>query len=186
YVCQRQYTEPETVTDECAKSAGAQTVDDFVWSYIKRLCENPALVRDAMSRRLAALQAEQAGLEEELERLERALDGLAIERQWVITQARKGNISEDDMALQLGALQMQQWSCQKELDERRGDAAAQRQLVAAQDWADQYLRQMGAGLETLELGPAELPEAHREYLYQDLEAWRYADKFPDDELAQLA
>jgi hypothetical protein len=108
-----------------------------------------------------------------------------MERQWVITQARKGYMTEDDMVLQLGALKMQQWSYQKELDERRGDAAAQRQLVAAQDWAEQYLANMGAGLETLELDPAGLPQEHRDYLYQEMEAWRYADRFPDDELEQL-
>jgi hypothetical protein len=139
-----------------------------------------------MSRRLDSLQAEQEGLEDELERLERALDGLGQERQWVITQARKGAITEDDMALQLGALQMQEWSHKKELDEHRAEMAARRQLVAAQDWADLYLAGLGASLEMLDLDPAGLEDEKRDYLYQELEAWRYADRFPDDEAAQLA
>jgi site-specific DNA recombinase len=72
YVCQRQHTAPETVTEECAKSAGAQSVDDYVWRYVRRICKNPALVRDAMARRLESLQAEQEGIEDEIERLERS------------------------------------------------------------------------------------------------------------------
>jgi hypothetical protein len=108
------------------------------------------------------------------------------ERYWVITKARKGTITDDDMELQLGQLQMQQWSHKKELDERRAEMAARRQLVAAQDWADQYLTGLGASLEMLDLDPAGLEDAKRDYLYQELEAWRYADRFPDDEAAQLA
>jgi hypothetical protein len=98
----------------------------------------------------------------------------------VITQARKGAITEDDMALQLGALQMQEWSHKKELDERRADMAARSQLAAAQDWADQYLTGVGASLEMLDLDPAGLEDEKRAYLYQELDAWRYEDKYPDE------
>lgn len=185
YVCQRHKTKPETVTDDCVMSAGSTRVDNYVWDYVKRICHNPALVHEAMAQRLAKLETEQAGLESELERLERAVEELTMERQWVITQARKGAITEDDMEMQLGALQMQQWSHNKELAERRADMAARTQLKAAQEWADNYLTNLAAGMATMELDAQELSEEDREYLYQELEAWRFEDKFPDNKLEQL-
>jgi hypothetical protein len=40
---------------------------------------------------------------------------LILERQWVITQTRKGTISENDMEYQLGALGLQELTLKREL-----------------------------------------------------------------------
>ena len=48
--------------------------------------------------------------EQEIERLANELGKLLQERQWVITQARRGAITEGDMDLQLRALQVQELS----------------------------------------------------------------------------
>ena len=40
--------------------------------------------------------------------IQKQLDAIAMERQWVITQARKGKITDEGMDQQLGALSIQE------------------------------------------------------------------------------
>ena len=44
-----------------------------------------------------------------------SLDQLLVERQWIITQARKGKITEEDMDYQIGTISMQEQYLKKEL-----------------------------------------------------------------------
>ena len=107
------------------------------------------------------------------------------ERQWVITQARKGNITEDDMQLQLTALQAQESAYQKELEEKQTLTAARQQAEALNIWANQYLSEIHAGIQALDLDVEQLAPHQREALALELESCRFADKFPGDERAQL-
>jgi hypothetical protein len=53
---------------------------------------------------IAEFQASVDVLNSDNERIQKEFDPLIIERQWVIIQACKGTISENDMEYQLGAL----------------------------------------------------------------------------------
>jgi len=49
------------------------------------------------------------------EQINSQLDAIAMERQWVISQARKGKITDENMDYQLGALKMQVMTLKREL-----------------------------------------------------------------------
>lgn len=53
--------------------------------------------------------------EHEQEKFRQELEAILNERQWVITQARKGKITEEDMDYQLGALALQETYLKQEV-----------------------------------------------------------------------
>jgi hypothetical protein len=91
-------------------------------------------------------------LESEKDRIYRELETIVLERQWVITQARKGAINESDIEIQLGAMDMQVLSLKREL-------ASIEQVVSIHllaDWeasVKEYLADLKAGLESLNATP---------------------------------
>lgn len=185
YACPRYDTDPESRPPDCAHTTGSKKVDDHVWNYVKRICSKPTILREAIVKKLAALEAEQEELSTEVERLQKILDELIMERQWVITQARKGKITEDDMEMQLAALQLQEMSYRKELDERAAIAAAQKQAEVISNWSNQYLSEINTGIQALDVDLKTLTASQRQAIAIELEAWQFAEKFPGDELAQL-
>ncbi|HUS94135.1 MAG TPA: recombinase family protein [Patescibacteria group bacterium] len=185
YVCQRYSTKPESRPADCVTDTGSKKVDDFVWDFVKRVCSNPMLVQQAITAKLANLREDYSRLESEVQHLQREMDGLITERQWVITQARKGRITEEDMELQLGQIELQEWSHRRDLDERQSMIAARKQVESLSEWTRQYLDDINAGVRALDIDTSLLYDKEIEPLYTEMEAWRYAEKFPDDRLAQL-
>lgn len=185
YRCRRLSTSPETMPPGCTSDTGSKKVDTFVWNFVKEICDRPEVLREAIAQRLTALEAEQDDLEAETERLQKQLDQLAMERQWVITQARKKTITEEDMSLQLAGLDIQILGLQKELNDAQATMTAQGQAQALSEWAARYLSEIGEGIKILDVKPEEMTLKERNALAVELEAWRFAEKFPGDELAQL-
>ncbi|GIK37612.1 MAG: hypothetical protein BroJett011_14450 [Chloroflexota bacterium] len=185
YICQRHITAPESQPPDCAVNTGSKKVDDYVWDFVRELCDRPEVLRGAVLQRLSALEAEQTNLEAEAGHLQRQLDELGTERQWVITQARKKRITEDDMEMQLTGLQIQELGLHKELREVQAKSAARLQVQALSEWAAGYLSEIGEGIKTLNVKPEDMTPEERQALVSELEAWRFAEKFPGDELAQL-
>ena len=98
----------------------------------------------------------------EVDRLEKELDAVLAERQWVITQVRKGKINESDMDSQLAALSFHEAAVKKEL------AICQQKVdVNALDgWEHQvreHLADLRAGLESLNAPPQNDGEAHEQF-----------------------
>ena len=100
---------------------------------------------------------------DERDSIQKELDALAMERQWVITQARKGKISEDDMDLQLGALSIQELELKRCLT-RQIEAS---DLAALTDWeavTREYLSNLAEGLDLLNAAPQNDEERHQKFL----------------------
>jgi hypothetical protein len=170
---------------DCAPCTGSLKVDNYVWDFVKRICSNPTVLKDAIGRKLETLEAEQDDLEADAERMQQKLDELTMERQWVITQARKGTITEEDMGMQLTALEFQEMAYRKELEAKRQAVMAKQQAEALTDWANQYLSDINEAIQILDLDVETLPTDQQQALAVELEAWKYSEKFPDDDLAQL-
>jgi site-specific DNA recombinase len=168
-----------------APGIGSKKLDSYVWNYVKELCGDPQRLQRAIAHKIAKLQSEAGDIEAEAERLQGALDKLSEERHWVITQARKKAISEDDMSMQIAALQFQELGYRKELDEKKMLSKARQQTEALSVWARDYLANIHAGIEALGVDPAKLSEAQREALSAKLEAGRFLEKFGGDALAAL-
>lgn len=92
---------------DCPGTIGSKKADEFVWNFILKICRDPQVIQEAIDRKIKQLHDDQTANEAEADRLQRELDKITEERQWVITQARKGRISNEDMDLQLGALHFQ-------------------------------------------------------------------------------
>ena len=185
YGCQRQGAQPEQVHPDCPGTIGSKKLDDYVWNFVVTICENPAIVQAAIDDRVAQLRAEQGDIEAEAEKLQRGLDHITEERQWVITQARKGRITEDDMDMQLTALDFQALDLRKKRDDKVAAIAVQQQAEQLKVWADEYLADINRGLQVLNTDVAELGAEEQANLYVALEAGRFLDKFDGDKLAAL-
>ncbi len=108
-----------------------------------------------------------------------------MERQWVITKARKGQISEDDMEMQLTAIEFQTLDLRKKLNEKLSAIAVQQQVESLKKWADDFLENIATGLWALETDAAGFTDDDREIVYQALEAGQYEGKYNGDKLAAL-
>ena len=106
------------------------------------------------------------------------------ERQWVITQARRGAITEGDMDLQLRALQVQEWGYEQEINELKSVAAARQQVEAAQEYVTRYLDGLAIGLDSLDIDLNALTDDQLKPLAQEYAAWRFVEKFPGDQRKQ--
>lgn len=75
-----------------------------------------------------------------------------MERQWVITQVRKGKLSDEDMEYQLGALNIQELDIKKKLNNHNEF----QQIDKLKDWESitrSYFNDLSAGLEWLKTAP---------------------------------
>jgi DNA invertase Pin-like site-specific DNA recombinase len=185
YACARLGHQPEQVHLDCPGSIGSKKLDDYVWRFVVTICENPAIVQQAIDDKIAELQAERGDIEAEAELLQRELDNVAEERQWVITQARKGGITEEDMGMQLAALEYQALDLRKKREDKLAAIAVQQQADYLKEWADEYLSGVKRGLKILDTDVRDLNEEERDNLCIALEAGRFLDKFRGDRLAAL-
>lgn len=94
------------------------------------------------------LRASSANLHAEQARIEKELEALTTERQWLITQDRKGSITTTDMEQKLSTLTMQEISLKRELSSL-GQAI---NINALNEWEakfSEYLADLRAGIDEL-------------------------------------
>lgn len=185
YVCQRRSHMPENLPPDCSTNTGSRKVDNYVWDFVRRICRDSAVIGQAIDQKLATLELEQVNLEAEINALERKLDSLTMERQRVITMARKDLITEADLELQLTGIKFQEMGTHKELDEKRRLAEVKEQSQLLSDWVARYLSGLRDGIEALDVNPDNLAAEERQALAEELDASQYAGRFPGDEMAQL-
>ncbi len=185
YACPKRAHKPEDMHPDCASSIGSKKLDEYVWDFVKRICEHPAAMQQAIDARIAELQQEQGDIERDAEQLERELDRITEGRQWVITQARQKRITDDDMELQLATLDFQRLALRKQHQEKAAVLALRRQAENLKEWAAEYLTDNSEGLRISDVGAAELAEEERERQFVDLEAGRFLAKFEGDRLRAL-
>jgi len=185
YGCARKDHQPEQVHQDCPGTIGSKKLDAFVWNFVVNICRNPEIVQNAIDAKITLLQQELGDIENEAEQLQRELDRLEGERQWVITMARKGKISDDDMDGQLSAIDFQAMELRKKRDDRLSAIIVQQQTEQLKDWANQYLSNLASGLQILEVDVAVLSGDEFADIYQALGASRFEEKYDGDSLAAL-
>ncbi len=183
YGCARKDQQPESIHQDCPGTIGSKKLDTFVWEFVVNICKNPEIVQNAIDTKIALLQEELGDIEYEANQLQNELDRLSDEKQWVITTARKGRISDEDMDKQLSALDFQSMELRKMRDDKLSAILVQQQTEQLKDWANQYLSNLADGLRILETDIAELSENEYINLYQVLGATRFEEKYNGDNLA---
>ena len=185
YGCARKDQQPEHVHKDCPGTIGAKKLDTFVWEFVVNICRNPEIVQNAIDTKITLLQQELGDIEHEANQLQNELDRLSDEKQWVITTARKGKISDDDMEKQLAAIDFQSMELRKMRDDKLAAILVQQQTEQLKDWANQYLSNLADGLRILETDIAELSENEYANLYQVLGASRFEEKNNVDQFDEL-
>jgi len=113
YFCPQQHK--ELVHPDCPRTIGAKKTDDYVWSKVCEVLENPEVILVSARNHVSHLLQQAETSAEERERLQIALEEIQQQRQWVITQARTGRITGRDMAAQLNDLALQETDTKREL-----------------------------------------------------------------------
>jgi hypothetical protein len=113
----------------------------------------PEILIEGACPTIEKLRTQAQNLTDEQDRLQREMDNIHSERQWVITQARKKAITEEDMDMQLGALTFQELELKRQLSE----LSASSQLINLDNWEDavrMYLADVSYGVAALDGEPA--------------------------------
>lgn len=137
YYCGQRHA--ELISPECPRTIGAGKADQFVWEKVCAVLDSPELLLVEARRYIDELTQEAETRVADKERLHKELEATAIERQWVITQARKGTLTEADMEYQLGILTAQEVSLRQEMAELSEIV----HLTALADWETQARRYIG-------------------------------------------
>jgi hypothetical protein len=142
----------ERIQPECPRTIGAHKSDDFVWKKVCEALNDPDVLLGNVRMHIAELRQQAETVLEDKERIQQELDAIMMERQKVITWARKGSITDEDMEYQLSALTLQEMNLKREVASY-GELI---QLTAFDDWekvAMEHFLDLRAGIESLNNEP---------------------------------
>ena len=123
---------------DCPHTIGSKKVDDYVWTRVCEVIADPIALMNGARGYIEELQQRSENLEADRSRIQDALATVATERQWVITQARRGRIADTDMDQQLEALRTQEVDLQRELMAVQADVGLT-SLVGWEERAESYI-----------------------------------------------
>lgn len=150
YFCGQRHAEVRHA--HCPKTIGSKKADDYVWSKIVEVLNNPDVLITRARRYVEELHQKTETAVTEQDALQTEFDKLLSERQWIITQARKGRITEEDMEQQLAQLTTQEQYLKNEL----AAFGAIHEMRLLDNWekiAVEYLANLHAGLGSLNETP---------------------------------
>lgn len=87
----------ELLSPECPRTISRREADREVWRQVCDVINHPDILLDQARILVADLRAELNAGNTDRERIQKELENLFFNRQWTITQARKGSISEEEM-----------------------------------------------------------------------------------------
>jgi DNA invertase Pin-like site-specific DNA recombinase len=160
YYC-RQVHE-DHISPDCPRQIGTVKADNEVWEKVCKAINDPEILLDSARIIVDELRANAEITESEQERVYKELETLSLERQWVITQARRGGISEADMDLQLGTLTLQELSLRRDLESIK--QAINIQLL--DNWEERvsrYLADLQVGIASLNWDPQSVEDEQEIY-----------------------
>jgi hypothetical protein len=151
----------ELIHEDCPRSIGHLKADEYVWGKVKDAIENPEILIAGARDYVDDLRRKAQSTTQDNERIQRELDNLLSERQWVITQARKRSISEQDMDRQLAELSAQEMALKQEME-----MVTDGSLLSALDHWEEHAREYFADLKVGLLELNAVPQTDEERLEQ--------------------
>ncbi len=142
----------ERVHEDCPRTIGSNKADAIIWEKVCKVIDKPDILIAGANQQIEHLREKNSNAEKDRGRLQDELDTIVLERQWVITQARKGKITDEDMEYQLGALSIQELALKREL----ATLSEINQLSALEGWESkvyEYFQDLQVGLESLHAAP---------------------------------
>jgi len=135
--CSRAY---QHGTCDFRRMLDVQKIEQAVWSAVAPFLLDPQNVKRVAAGLIEKWQAERDQHQATMERLERVLARLKEERQWVVTQGRKGILTDTDMAEQLAVLGQEEKDARRELAEAQTAANAGAGLLAMVNELAEFLK----------------------------------------------
>jgi len=159
YYCGQRHKELRS--PECPRTINSKKADEIVWEKVCAAIEKPEYLLGQAKVYVAELRKNADNLQNDKARLEKELEALLVERQTIITLARKRAITATDLEYQLGALTMQEISLKHELSSL-GQAIS---INALNNWeasVSEYLADLQAGSEELNNAAPQKEEERQE------------------------
>lgn len=138
----------ELVSPNCPRSVSNQKADQNVWEQVCSAINHPELLMDQARILVEELKESALSQSTDKELIEKELDNLLINRQWVITRARKGAISEAEMEQQLESMSVREVELKKQLTAMQ-EAVDARLLIDWEAKVQQYFVDLQEGIQAL-------------------------------------
>lgn len=142
----------ERISPDCPRSIGARKADTIVWEKVSEALSDPEVLLGNVRMHIAELRHQAETVLDDKERIQQELDSLVMQRQKIITWARKGAITDEDMEYQLTALTLQEMTLKHEL----ATFSEIVQLTAFDEWekvALDHFLDLRTGIESLNSNP---------------------------------
>jgi site-specific DNA recombinase len=162
YYCTQNHL--DLVSPECPRRIGAKKAEAQVWEKVCEAVDKPEYLLAQAHNLVEELRANASNLHLDKARIENEIKAIMEERQWVITQARKGAFTTTDMERQLGTLTLQEVNLKRELS-RLGQSIDIDSLDKWETKFEEYLADLKAGLDELKnAAPQNDEERHHVFL----------------------
>jgi DNA invertase Pin-like site-specific DNA recombinase len=158
YLCVCRY--PELLSPDCPRSVNNRKADQNVWEQVCSAINHPELLMDQARILVEELKDNVLAQNTDSELIEKELNTLFINRQWVITRARKGAISESEMEQQLSSMSIQEVELKKQLT-AIDEAIDMRLLIDWEAKVMQYFVDLQEGIRALN----NIPDSSDEQLH---------------------
>ncbi|HMB23745.1 MAG TPA: hypothetical protein VKP08_12965, partial [Anaerolineales bacterium] len=155
YYCRQ--THKEHVSPNCPRHIGAKKAEDIVWQKICEVIDRLDYLLGQARKIVEQIRESQGTLEEDKVRIQNEIEAVLTERQWVITQARKGSFPVSDMEQQLNQLTFQEVTLRREL----ASLGETININALEDWeasVAEFLADLKAGVDELKTVTPQIPE----------------------------
>ncbi len=159
YSCGCQHDELRS--PDCPRFVNSRKADEDVWNQVSHVIKNPDVLIEQARAMVDELRSAVVAQNADQEQVEKELDALISNRQWVITQARKGSITEQEMDRQLNEMSLREVALKHELSSAR-EAIDARVVENWESYVRQYLADMLegiAGLNTIPDDPQKAKES---------------------------
>ncbi|MBI5295574.1 MAG: recombinase family protein [Chloroflexi bacterium] len=154
-------THKEHVSPNCPRHIGAKKAEEIVWQKVCDAINKPEYLLGQARQIVDQIRASQGTLEQDRLKIENQLEAVMTERQWVITQARKGIFTTNDMEYQLSQLTFHEITLKQELA-TLGETI---NINALNNWEEnvaEFLADLKAGVEELKIVAPQTPEEQHE------------------------
>jgi site-specific DNA recombinase len=156
-------THKELINPKCPRTIGAKKADYIVWEKVSEALNDPEVLLGNIRLHIAELRQQAESVLDDKEKIQQEIDALVMERQRVITWARKGTITDEDMEYQLTALTLQEMNLKKELASY-GEVIEFSKLNNWEETVKEYFLDLRAGLASLNNVPEN--EAEKDEIFQ--------------------
>jgi site-specific DNA recombinase len=133
----------------------AEVLEAAAWGAISEIIRNPQIAWEQIQRHIAKLNENRAEKEREAEKLKDKLERLTGERKWVIAEARKGTITQEDFEIQIAMMNTEQAELQLAYQEAVQDIPDGLEAEKLERLAEEYFADCQTNLAWLDNPPEE-------------------------------